>query len=294
MSVKDTVEKFIEDVNAEFGSDLAIDEGEEGEISINWPGRGHIYVDAGTGVVLEKTKLAGGLVDKLREALGQNPAFDDPRPSAEEADEGMSTLFRKVNIVTPLTQRDVPVRDIQVAELTLADIKAYICPTATDSEAFMFLKLCQARNLNPFTNEAYLIKYGQKAQMVVGKEAFMRKAEMNPQYDGFEAGIIVAQDEDGDGLENRTGTFLMRNEKLLGGWCKVYRKDRKVAIIAEVSLKDFKKSGAGPWQDMPAVMIRKVAIVQAHREAFPSDLSGCYDSSEFRDAIDVESEVMGG
>ena len=42
MSIKETVEKFIEDVNAEFGSDLAIDsQGEEGEISINWPGHGH-------------------------------------------------------------------------------------------------------------------------------------------------------------------------------------------------------------------------------------------------------------
>ena len=41
MTIEETVKSFIEDVNAEFGSDLAIDEGEEGEIAINWPGHGH-------------------------------------------------------------------------------------------------------------------------------------------------------------------------------------------------------------------------------------------------------------
>ena len=86
-------------------------------------------------------------------------------------------------------------RDVRVSELTLEDIKNFICPEANDQEAFMFLKLCQARNLNPFAREAYLIKYGGKANMVVGKDAFTRKAENHPQFDGFEAGIIVAGED---------------------------------------------------------------------------------------------------
>lgn len=50
MTIEETIKQFIEDVNAEFGSDLAIDsQGGDGEISINWPGHGHIYVDAKTG-----------------------------------------------------------------------------------------------------------------------------------------------------------------------------------------------------------------------------------------------------
>ena len=90
------------------------------------------------------------------------------------------------------------IRDVQVADLSLDDIKEHICPAATDQEAFMFLKLCQARNLNPFTGEAYLVKYGGgKANMIVGKEAFTRKAELNPQFDGMEAGIIVTSSENG-------------------------------------------------------------------------------------------------
>jgi phage recombination protein Bet len=172
-----------------------------------------------------------------------------------------------------LVRSDVPIRDVQVQELTMQDIKDYVCPEANDSEAFMFLKLCQARNLNPFTREAYLVKYGGKANMIVGKEAFTRKAEQNPQFDGFRAGIIT---DDGVCKE---GSFLGEGQKLLGGWAEVYRKDRKVPFRMEVSLKEYTK-GQATWKDMPAVMIRKVALVSALREAFPSDLSGCYDASE--------------
>jgi hypothetical protein len=45
---------------------------------------------------------------------------------------------------------------------------------------------------------------------------------------------------------------------------------------------------------MPEVMIRKVALVNALREAFPGELGGLYDSSEMAQAgidIDPEREV---
>lgn len=175
-------------------------------------------------------------------------------------------------------QSNMAVRDIQVADLTMDDIKNYLCSDATDQEAFMFLKLCQARNLNPFTREAYLIKYGGKASMIVGKEAFTRKAEQNSQFDGFSAGIIVKQ-KDGS-YADLVGTFYDDSEdKLVGGWAEVCRKDRKEPFIAKVSMKEYAKAQA-TWKDMPATMIRKIALVSALREAFPSDLSGCYDQAE--------------
>jgi phage recombination protein Bet len=187
----------------------------------------------------------------------------------------------------------MPIRDIQVQELTIEDIKNYICPDASDADLAMFLKLCQARNLNPFLKEAYLIPYKDKeghvkASMVVGKDAFMRKAEQNPQYDGFKAGIIVSK---GDEIEYRQGTFLRPSETLEGGWAEVYRKDRKEPIRAEVSLKEY-DSGRSLWLTKKATMIRKVPIVQAHREAFPTDLGACYDESEI--SVDPSKEIRGG
>lgn len=171
----------------------------------------------------------------------------------------------------------VSMRDIQIKELSIDDIKQYICPAATDQEAFLFLKLCQARNLNPFLNEAYLIKYGDKATMTVGKEAFMRRAEAHPQFDGYEAGIII-QNADKT-LERREGTFILKNEVLVGGWAKIYRKDRRQPFVSEVALHEY-NTGKSLWVSKPATMIRKVAIVQGKREAFPSEFSGMYDSAE--------------
>ena len=171
----------------------------------------------------------------------------------------------------------ISMRDIQIKELSIDDIKQYICPAATDQEAFMFLKLCQARQLNPFLNEAYLIKYGDKATMTVGKEAFMRRAEAHPQFDGYEAGIII-QNADKT-LERREGTFILKNEVLVGGWAKIYRKDRRQPFVSEVALHEY-NTGKSLWVSKPATMIRKVAIVQGKREAFPSEFSGMYDSAE--------------
>ena len=155
----------------------------------------------------------------------------------------------------------------------------------------MFLQLCKARNLNPFCNEAYLIPYEDKksgeikCSMIVGKEAFMRKAEQHAQYRGFKAGIIVSKGEE---LIYREGTFVRKGETLEGGWCEVYRADRDQPIRSEVSLAEYDK-GNSTWAGKKATMIRKVGVVQCHREAFPSDLSGCYSSDEL--GINPEKEV---
>ena len=181
----------------------------------------------------------------------------------------------------------------QVSELTMADIKHYICPLATDQEAHMFLKLCQARNLNPFTNEVYLIKYkeGMPASTVVGKDTFTRRAESNENFDGFEAGSILIT-ESGE-IERRNGACILPEEKLVGGWAKVHRKVRQYSFVSEVPFTEYagttydRASGQkvlnSMWNQHGPTMIRKVALVQALREAFPGELGGLYDKSEMGD-----------
>lgn len=187
-----------------------------------------------------------------------------------------------------LVKPGAAVRDIQVTELTFDDIKTYICEDATDQEAMIFLKLCQARNLNPFLRDAYLIKYDKTkpAQMVVGKDAFTKKAEDHPKFNGYKAGIIV---KTADGLDYREGTFLVKGEDLLGGWAEVYRSDRAATPYKmSVPLNEY-STGKSNWVTKPATMIRKVALVQALREAFPSDFSGMYDQAEM--GIDPDKEI---
>jgi phage recombination protein Bet len=218
---------------------------------------------------------------------------------AEDAPEAPRTEDKKDRMIMPKQAQSanlapqVKARDVQVADLTLDDIKTYLCPKATDQEAFMFLKLCQARGMNPFLKEAYLIKYSDSApaSMVVGKEHFTMTAERNPQFDGFEAGIIIKSSENGPEFE-RPGAFIRDGEVLIGGWARVYRKDKGRPFYNEANLKEFAKktqSGKAPWDLMPGVMIRKVALVQSLREAFPNDLAGCYDASEVQ--VDPSREV---
>jgi len=253
-------------------------------------------------------EFAAKTTEKFGEALCESCVFDintselqEGAPSAPPEEPEQQTYVKDgenndVPVVshpeskTALTEYAPKPIPVVIPELDMDTIKTYLCPDATDQEAFMFLRLCQSRGLNPFTNQAYLIKYNKnsKAVMVVGKDTFTERAELNPNFDGFQAGIIVNTGEKNqfDIIEEREGTFMHEGEVLLGGWAKVHRKDHKFPIIAKVSMKEYtqySKQTQKPnkqWTKMPATMIRKVAIVQALRESFPSDLGGCYDSSE--------------
>lgn len=190
----------------------------------------------------------------------------------------------------------------QNIEVTLMDVKNYLVSgnanKVTNQEVGMFLKLCEGQKLNPFLREAYLVKYGeQPAQMVVGKDAFTKRAESNPNYKGAEAGIIVVNLK-GD-LEERKGTFYIKSkerEELVGGWAKVHFKDGKEEVYHTVSFDEY-NTGKSLWASKPATMIRKVALVQALREAFPNSLSQMYTAEEIGvneelpvDPIDKEKE----
>lgn len=161
----------------------------------------------------------------------------------------------------------------------------------TDQEIAMFLNLCRFQHLNPFLREAYLIKFGsQPATIVVGKEAITKRAMRNEKYAGQTAGVVIYHEESGE-LEYRPGSLLMEGEQLVGGWAKVYVKGYDVPIEAVVSYQEYvgtTKDGTvnSQWSKKPATMIRKVALVQALREAFPEDLGGMYSSEEMNIELD--------
>lgn len=172
-------------------------------------------------------------------------------------------------------------------KLTPAAVKDYIAGNSkiTNQEFVLFASLCKARKLNPFTKEAYLIKYGENpAQMVVSKDAILKRAVLHPKYDGKESGIIVSINNE---IKEIEGCFLPPNATLLGGWCKVYRKDRSHPEYMSVSLDEVmqKKSNGEAnlsWATKPATMVEKVAKVRALREAFVDELAGMYDADELK------------
>ncbi|MBC2148126.1 phage recombination protein Bet [Listeria booriae] len=162
----------------------------------------------------------------------------------------------------------------------------------SDQEVTMFLQLCRYQKLNPFLREAYLVKFkGSPAQIITSKEAFMKRAEAHPEYNGLKAGIIV--DRDGE-MMDLEGAIKLEKDKLLGGWAQIYRRDRENPVTVKISLGEFSK-GQSTWKTMPLNMIRKTAIVNAMREAFPDTLGSMYTEEESAtnvSAPDIEAVVQ--
>lgn len=185
---------------------------------------------------------------------------------------------------------EIEAMDGQRMTVTFDDVRNFICKEATIAECRIFLETCKQYHLNPFTKEAYLIHYDNKngdtaSTIVLGKTCYMKMAEAHPQYDGFEAGIILQDDVAGE-IYHREGSIIYAGETLLGGWAKTYRKDRSRPFYEEVSFSEYdtKKS---LWVTKPATMIRKVALFHTLREAFPATFGGLIDESE----VPVEVEA---
>lgn len=168
--------------------------------------------------------------------------------------------------------------------LNAVTVKNYICPEATQQEILYFLELCKAQGLNPFIRDAYLVKYGsQPAQIIVGKDVFIKKAYSSGVLRYMKAGIVVA--DKNRNITEREGTIKFDDEMLLGGWCEVSRTDREFPIHHTVNFNEYvgrKKDGSvnSMWSSKPCTMIRKVAQSQCLREAFPDELRGLYQEEE--------------
>lgn len=155
---------------------------------------------------------------------------------------------------------------------------------ATDQDVLMFIELCKAQNLNPFVRDAYLVKFGnQPAQIIVGKDVFIKRASEHPNFNGMKAGIVIL-DKNGD-IKEREGALKLKEEELVGGWCEVHLKDKDFPVKSVVSFEEYaQKKNDGTlnsmWSSKGATMIRKVAQSQALREAFPNELRGLYQQEE--------------
>jgi phage recombination protein Bet len=203
-------------------------------------------------------------------------------------------MAEKSSAVTLLEKEMVYTVGEEEVKLTANIVKTFIAKgnkAVTDKEIVIFMNLCKYRKLNPFLNEAYLVKFGDDAQIVVGKEALMRKAEESPRYKGHKAGIIVAR---GNEILELEGCFKLQADVLVGGWAEIYVERKDYPVVAKVALTEY-STGKSIWTNKPSTMIRKVALVQALREAFPTEIGSLYSKEELgideSKIVDVQQEV---
>lgn len=174
----------------------------------------------------------------------------------------------------------------ETVRLSIRIVQDTVCnPTksgvkCSEKQATYFMLMCRARGLNPFEGDAYLIGYdgknGPEFSLITAHQAFLKRAELHPEFDGMESGVIVLNDGK---LIEREGDFTLDSDTLQGGWATVFFKNRKHPIRRKLNLKTFNK-GYSQWAANPAGMIVKCAEADALRSAFPTKLGGLYLAQE--------------
>lgn len=155
----------------------------------------------------------------------------------------------------------------------------------SENDALKFMAMCQAKRMNPFEGDCYLIGYdgknGPEFSMITAHQTYLKRAELHPEYDGMKSGLIVHEDnEDGTYTTKEIeGDFYESDQIVVGGWAEVHFKNRKVPTKKRLRLERFKKP-FGVWVDDAAGMICKCAEADALRSSFPTMLGGLYMREE--------------
>lgn len=178
--------------------------------------------------------------------------------------------------------------DKNIIELRPDNIKNFHCPKASPQEIVEFLNICAMFGLSPFKKEIYLIKYGNSpATTVVGYQAYLKRAERSGKWSGIASGIK-------EGYEPG-------KPETMTAWAKAWRTDWKEPAYVEVDYSEYvqvKKDYAtgkiiGPnifWEGKPKTMLKKVAVSQVLRLAFPDETASLpYTMFE----TDIEAKAMG-
>lgn len=129
----------------------------------------------------------------------------------------------------------------------------------TNEQKEQFIQIASAFKLNPFKREIYAVPYRTQSgattiSIIVGYEVYLKRAERTGKLNGWNVDIVVK-----DGERYAVAT--------------VFRKDWAHPLVWEVCENEF-NTGKSSWTKMPEFMLKKVAIAQAFRLAFPDELGG--------------------
>lgn len=157
-----------------------------------------------------------------------------------------------------------------------AALRNEICPEATDDQVNYFLRVCQARSIDPFSGLLYMQRRTNKGKI---------KCSVQPTVDGSRAAAA------------RTGDYAGSDEPEFDNedaeipkWCRVvvYRmvNNERCAFTAKCRWREFVPQAPNDfqWKSKPYHMLSKVTEVQALRKAFPEHVSAAgeddYDTEE--------------
>ncbi len=160
-----------------------------------------------------------------------------------------------------------------------------------EQQTKQFLAVAGTFGLNPWKSEVYAVTFKNKdgstdMSIVTGYETYIKRAELNPNYDGFEIEFKGVFKRGKVTKSSKNGSWqvdALVPDGEVSCICTVYRKDRAHPTREEVFFDEYDQ-GNSMWQSKPRTMLKKVAIVSAFRKAFPFDFGGMpYTSDELPD-----------
>jgi phage recombination protein Bet len=121
----------------------------------------------------------------------------------------------------------------------------------SDLEIAKAIALAKKLGLDPLRKEVHLVPFKGSVQLVVSYLEYIKRAERSGKLDGWE--VRLGKDELGEYAE-----------------VEIFRKDWKHSLKWRAYLDEVKKDTPN-WKAMPLFMLRKTAIAQAFRLAFPEE-----------------------
>lgn len=135
-----------------------------------------------------------------------------------------------------------------------------------ESQKNQFIDICVAFGLNPIKREVYGIPYGDKFNVIVGYESYIKRAERSGQLNGWNVEVI--------GSGNDMKAIIT-----------IHRRDWDNPFVHEVYFEEY-NTNQNLWKTKPRTMLKKVAIAQGFRMCFSETLGGMpYTADELPDEM---------
>jgi len=150
-------------------------------------------------------------------------------------------------------------------ETIMGFLKAYgFTKNLSETEQNQFIQIALAGNLDPFKREIHIAVYGEgenrKVSILTGYQVYLKRAERTGKLDGWRAWL------EGSGSEMKAIVEIFRKD-----WSHSFRHE----VYWEEAVQ--KKKDGSPtqfWVKQPRFQLRKVAVAQGFRLAFPDELGG--------------------